>query len=134
MAEEIKTDLIKVKNTIPVIGGPLSSALNNIGITEIKENTNLQSLLLSLFCKEEWPKSIKSTLGTFKATSGVNSFSISANPDRLVEPGTKLYFSATQGAVKGYSTSDSSVTGLEYGYSLENDNTEDGGTTSFSKS
>lgn len=46
---------IKTTEDIPVIGGPLSGLLTASGIKTIKAETDLQSLLLSLFTKEEWP-------------------------------------------------------------------------------
>jgi hypothetical protein len=116
------------------ISSSLSKLLNDAGITEISKGTNLQNLLLSLFCKRNWPKDIKSVSGTLYANSGINSFSVTANPDRLMEPGETVYFSATQGSVKGYGTTNSSVTGLTYGYSTSNNNIKDGDNTSFSKS
>ena len=133
-AGETNTESVEVKNTIQVVDGPLSKLLNDAGITEISKGTNLQNLLLSLFCKRNWPTDIKSVSGTLYSNSGINSFSITASPDRLMEPGETVYFSATQGSVKGYGTTNSSVTGLSYGYSTSNNNIKEGDNTSFSKS
>ena len=132
-SEDTTAELVKVTATIPVVGGPLSSVLNAAGITEIKENTNLQSLLVSLFCKEVWPENLKSTPGTLSAISGINAVTITTDSPSVVEPGVDLTFTVQQGAVKGYTSTPASVTGFEYGYSLDNDNYKDGTAKSFSK-
>lgn len=130
----MESDVIMTTEDIIVAGGPLSNLLTNAGIKTITKGTDLQSLLFSLFCKELWPTGISSTAGSFSAKSGVASFSVTTSSASLVEPGTTLYFSATQGAVNGYSTSNATVSGLTYGYSTSNDNTKDGSNTAFSKS
>lgn len=130
----MESDVITTAEDIIVAGGPLSNLLTSAGIKTITKGTDLQSLLFSLFCKELWPTNISSTAGLFSAKSGVESFSITTTSPSLVEPGTIIYFSATQGSVNGYSTTNPSVSGLTYGYSTSNDNTKEGSTSSFSKS
>lgn len=130
----MESDVVTTTEDITVAGGPLSNLLTSAGIKTINKGTDLQSLLFSLFCKELWPTGISSTAGSFNAKSGVASFSVTTSSASLVEPGTILYFNATQGSVNGYTASNASVSGLTYGYSTSNDNIKDGSNTSFSKS
>jgi len=49
------TDKTFITEQILVKGGPLSSLLNNVGIDTIDANTDIQSLLMMLLCKEIFP-------------------------------------------------------------------------------
>ena len=53
--KEVGTTLTKTTASIPVAGGPLADPLNNAGITEINQGTDMQSLLFQLLCKVLWP-------------------------------------------------------------------------------
>lgn len=126
------SESLKISEDIPVSGGPLSAYLIAAGVETIQKDSNLQDLLVSLFCKEYWPK-ISSTDGSISGIDEINSFTITASPDSLVEPGDIIKFSATQGSVKGYSASNSKVEGLTYGYSMSDNDEKEGDTKSFSK-
>lgn len=130
--KKANADIVNIKE-IPVVGGPLSSLLNDVGITTISEGTDLQDLLMQLFCKEIWPVDIKSIAGTITSKTGNPAINITANAS-IVEPGVNIIFSGSQSAVGGYSASNASVKGLEYGYSTENDNNKDSDLKEVSKS
>jgi hypothetical protein len=133
----VKVDADKAKTTdaIPVAGGPLASLLNGAGITEIAPGTNMQDLLMSLFCKVEYPgdgtiAGTTGTNGTMKVTLAEPSFTLS-NSGTTVEIGTVCTLSkvtipsAAVPEVKAYPK----VTGFKYGYSAADDNTRDSAST-----
>ena len=133
----VKVDADKAKTTdvIPVAGGPLASLLNGAGITEIAQGTNMQDLLMSLFCKVEYPgdgtiAGTKNSAGSMKCTLAAPSFTLS-NSGTTVEVGTVCELSevtipsAAVPAVNAYPK----VTGFKYGYSAADDNTRDSAST-----
>lgn len=131
----VQTDITKVTETIPVAGGPLADLLVEAGITEIEANTDMQALLFSLFCKEMWPVSSSFTDGSAKSTIAAPSFTL-GNSGSTVEVGTKCTLSnvtipsAAVASVGSYPT----VSGFTYGYSADDDNTQDSTATSISAS
>lgn len=94
---EIDTDQVKVSETIPVAGGPLATYLNNAGITEIDANTDMQSLLFTLFCKEQWPTTVSFSEGTVSSTMPAPTVSVTldgANQSgKTLEVGTEVTIS-----------------------------------------
>lgn len=129
----VKVDADKAKTTdvIPVAGGPLASLLNGAGITEIEQGTNMQDLLMSLFCKVQYPgdgtiAGTSNSAGSMKCTLSQPSFTLS-NSGTTVEVGTVCTLSAVTipsaavPAVNAYPK----VSGFEYGYSAADDNTRD---------
>lgn len=133
MSFETTTNSTTVSETIPVAGGPLSDLLIAKGITSINKDSNLQDVLLTLFCKEEFPSISISTSGTFTGKSGLNGTTITCKSgsttlsnSALVEPGTKLKFTVTQGSISGtYGSTSWSISGFKHGYSLDDDDTVD---------
>lgn len=133
MSFETTTNTTTVSETIPVAGGPLSDLLIAKGITSIDKNANLQDVFVTLFCKEEFPSISISTSGTFTGKSGLNGTTITCksgsttlSDSALVEPGTKLKFTVTQGSISGtYSSTSWSISGFKHGYSLDDDDTVD---------
>ena len=63
--------------------------------------------------------------------AGINPTTISVEKV-LAKPGDTVSFEITQGDVKGYESKNYSVSGFDYGYSLENDNIKDGDNKTFS--
>ena len=65
---EDNTD-VKIKEPIPVAGGPLANLLNNAGITQIEADTNFQDLMFTLLCQEKWPSPVATySYGTLTST------------------------------------------------------------------
>lgn len=114
------TELVTTTDTIPVVGGPLASLLNNAGINEISAGQDLQKLLLSLFTKELWG-SAKFTEGTLSASISQPSFTVnnSSNSSQIVEFGSTVTVSSVTAPATSYSSSNRSITGLTYGYSTD---------------
>lgn len=124
---ELTTSETKVSEEIPVAGGPLADLCNKAGITSISADTNLQSLLVSLFAKELWPSPVF-TEGTVSSSIAQPNFSLSASG--LVEVGTSVTASAC--AITAGSTVNATsrkYSGLTYGYSKTDSNTQESAST-----
>lgn len=108
------TDSTVTTNSIPVAGGPLAELLNNAGITEIEEGTDMQSLLMKLFCQEIYP-STSFTPGSM--TVSMSKPSVSFSHSGTQEVGTKITLNPiTSTGSKAVITS-AKVSGFDYGYS-----------------
>ena len=127
----VNSDGVIIANKIPVIGGPLSDLLINSGITEINPDTNLQDLLTSLFCQENWPKSedVKRIEGYITGNSTANNCTMiikngtnTLSSEALVYPGTQLTVNCSQNTLSSPTYTNSKISGLTWGYSWENDN------------
>ena len=123
-------DVVSIKE-IPVAGGPLSNLLINAGITTISEGTDLQDLLMQLFCKEIWPN-VSHTTGTFKMPTSFSSPSISANKS-ICKPGDTITFTVNTSKIPSYTSTPNKVSGMTNGYSIANDDSQYSSETSISK-
>lgn len=136
VVKSVDTDKTKTTDVIPIAGGPLAEIAKDLFPSgEIPEGTNMQDLLMSLFCKVEYPgdgtiETTKHSEGSMKCTLAAPSFTLS-NSGTTVEVGTVCDLSevtipsAAVPAVNAYPK----VTGFKYGYSAEDDNTRDSAST-----
>ena len=129
--EKIPTEKTKTTAAIPVAGGPLAELLNAAGITSISEGTDMQALLFSLFCKELWPSwkddntgDIRFNEGSISCSMAQPSFTLESE-NGTVEVGTLVNVGEGTISAASSSVSNRGYTGLEYGYSNENDNERD---------
>lgn len=83
LTEDTTTNKVVTNNRIPVSGGPLAELLNQNGITEIDENTDLQSLLMLLFTLEIFP--------TLTFTEGTVRSAVTA-PELTIKNGTTALY------------------------------------------
>lgn len=134
---KVDADKTKTSDVIPVAGGPLASTVSSLFPSgEIPAGTNMQDLLMSLFCRVEYPGDAygtpvtSNTNGSMKVTLAQPSFNIS-NAGSTVEVGTVCDLSeivipsAAVPAVNAYPK----VSGFKYGYSAADDNTRDSANT-----
>lgn len=113
---------------IPVNGGPLATMYKNAGLgSTIAAGTDLQALLMNLFCKESYPTisesaaSLVSTVGTPTITLGNTN---------TVEVGTSVDVTIKNGA-SSYTANPHKVTGMTNGYSEADDDSKDSSNTSI---
>jgi hypothetical protein len=97
----------------------------------IPAGTDIYTILQNILCKELYPTGVKSVSAS--ATASMNSLILKLSKTDMVEVGTLVEL--TQGETNGSSVSktNSSVTGMTYGYSSENDNTKDSEDSSIVK-
>ena len=118
---------------IPTAGGPLATQAAKVYPDGIPVGTNIQSLLFSLFCQEEWPKSTQHSGGSVSVSMGDPTMSTTA-PSGTYEIGTVLSLgdvtisSAATASITAYPK----VSGFTYGYADKDDNTKDSSNTSIS--
>lgn len=120
---------------ITVQGGPLASLLNKVGINTITANTDIQSLLMTLFCKElypynssadSWYMSDEAVLGNqpkinYLQPSLTNSIavpSVTSFSTGTVEAGTKFTYSVSCPSTT-VSKTNAKVSNLRWGYSVD---------------
>ena len=106
---------VTTKADIQVAGGPLADSIKEVYPNGIPAGTTLQDILTNLCCKELFP-----TVSTKNGTVTVNKGTITFNnvPSGFVEVGTKSTVKATPTATS-YSVSNSTISGLTYGYELD---------------
>ncbi len=130
---EVDTDITKITESIPVAGGPLATLLNNAGITEISADTDMQTLLFQLFCKELWPTSTTFSDGGITVTTTAPSLTLTTRTvelgSQLTEP-THTYNGTPSISISKYPK----VSGFTYGYSATDDNILDTTSTSVQAS
>lgn len=97
----------------------------------IPAGTDIYTILQNILCKELYPTGVKSVSAS--ATASMKSLILELSKTGTVEVGTLVKL--TKGETNGSSVSktDSSVTGMTYGYSNENDNTKDSESSSIVK-
>lgn len=118
---------------IPTAGGPLATYAATVYPNGIPVGTDMQALLFSLFCKEEWPTSTTSTAGSVSVSMGNPTMSTTA-PSGTYEIGTVLSLGdvTISSAASANVTTYPKVSGFTYGYSAEDDNEKDSSNTSIS--
>ena len=130
--DETKTNETYVSTDIPVAGGPLADLVE--GTTKvITAGTNIQDLLFTLFCKEKYPETPMFNEGSISASIPAPSFTVykasSSNVisnNAEIESGTLIDINALTSQKASYIVYDSTWTGFDFGYSVDNDNTKDG--------
>lgn len=98
----------------------------------IKAGTDIYTILQNFLCKELYPtNTVKSTKAT--ATAKMNNLSLALSHSGTIEVGTLVRLTKGETAGSSVSKTDSSITGMTYGYSYENDGTQDSKDTSITK-
>lgn len=144
--DDINANVTKTTEQILIMGGPLATTEVKTELGRIfgkdandnpyiPANTDLQSLLVNLFCKELYPSisASNSQKGSVIASINAPTITLSSTASTL-EVGTKI--SASTISFNGNSkarVTKSMVTGMTYGYSFTNDSQEDSNETSLSK-
>lgn len=133
--KEVAATKTKTVEAIPVAGGPLESLLKGAGINEIAAGTSIEDVLFSLICKELWASELTFSEGTVASTIAKPTFTLTKdgkNVSGTVEIGTKVVLSdITMGAATPSISKNRTYSGFTYGYSAENDNTQDSTNTSI---
>ena len=145
----VDTDRTYTTEEITVMGGPLAKLLTDVGINKINAGTDIQTLLMTLLCKEIYPYNTsgdtwymadEAALGNQKKigyqqpsfTSSIGAPSISNFTTGNIEAGTKFSFTVTVPAVSTKNTA-STVSNLTWGYSAADDDSADSTNTSITK-
>lgn len=113
---------------IPIAGGPLASLVSGTMGSELPAGTDIQSFLMSLLCKVEWPKNITESNATLTAKVAKPTITMSTS---TVEVGTSVGFTVKNGK-SDYTAVPAKASGFTYGYSAANDNSKDSAATSVS--
>lgn len=133
--KEVAATKTKTVDAIPVAGGPLESLLKGAGINEIAAGTSIEDVLFSLICKELWASELTFSEGTVASSIAKPSFTLTkdgSNVSGTVEIGTKVVLSdITMSAATPSISKNRTYSGFTYGYSAENDNTQDSTDTSI---
>ena len=149
VVRSVDTDRTYTTDEITVMGGPLAKLLTDVGINKINAGTDIQTLLMTLLCKEiypynattdNWYMADEATLGNQKKigyqqpnfTSSVGAPSVSNFTTGNIEAGTKFSFTVTVPAVSTKNTA-STVSNLTWGYSSTDDDSADSTNTSITK-
>lgn len=130
--DESMTNETYVSTDIPVAGGPLAPLVE--GTTQvISAGTNIQDLLFTLFCQEKYPENPQFNKGSISAQIAAPSFQVYKtdtitvlNNNVEIETGTKIDINSVVCSKSVYTVTDSTWSGFDYGYSIDNDNTKDG--------
>ena len=147
----IDTDRTYTTEEITVMGGPLAKLLTNVGINKIDAGTDIQSLLMTLLCKEIYPYNNKdedswymadeASLGNQKKvgyqqpnfTNSIGAPTIAKSDNSTtVEAGTRITYTVTVPSVSTKNTA-STVSNLTWGYSSTDDDKADSTSTSITK-
>ena len=113
---------------IPVNGGPLATMYKNAGLgSTIAAGTDLQALLMNLFCKETYP-SISESAASLVSTVGTPTITLGNND--TVEVGTSVSVTI-KNAGSSYTATPHKVTGMSNGYSAADDDSRDSSNTSI---
>lgn len=129
--KEVAATKTKTVETIPVAGGPLESLLKGAGITEIAAGSSIEDVLFSLICKEKWATTLTFSEGTVASSIAQPTFTLT-NSGKTVEVGTKCTLSEiTMGDATPSISKNRTYSGFTYGYSAENDNSQDSANTSI---
>lgn len=113
---------------IPIAGGPLASLVSGTMGSELPAGTDIQSFLMSLLCKVEWPTGITVSQATLVAKVAAPTVTMATT---TVEVGTSVGFTVKNGA-SSYTATPAKASGFTYGYSAANDNSKDSASTSVS--
>ena len=146
----VDTDRTYTTEEITVMGGPLAKLLTDVGINKIDAGTDIQSLLMTLLCKEiypynstedDWYMADEASLGNQKKvgyqqpnfTNSIGAPTIAkSNSDTSVEAGTRITYTVTVPSVSTKNTA-STVSNLTWGYSSADDDKADSTSTTITK-
>ena len=143
------TDATVTTEEITVMGGPLASLLTSVGIKTIPAGTDVQTLLMQLFCKEIYPYNAttdswymkdEATLGTQKKvgyqqpafSNSVAAPTVTDFPSGEVEVGTLVQYNVSVAQTSSSATA-SKVSNLTWGYSAADDDSADSTSTTITK-
>ena len=128
----IDANATKLKNKIVVAGidGQLGAGNYKNG-DEIDAGTDIQTILQNILSKELYATPT-STTGTMTAT--IDKPTVILDNSGTVEVGTLITMTSATVANSTVATTEQSVNGMTYGYSVDNDNTVDSTATTISKS
>ena len=128
----IDANATKLKNKIVVAGidGQLGAGNYKNG-DEIDAGTDIQTILQNILSKELYATPT-STTGTMTAT--IDKPTVILDNSGTVEVGTLITMTSATVANSKVATTEQSVNGMTYGYSVDNDNTVDSTATTISKS
>ena len=115
--KSITTKVTKIQSDIPVAGGPLASAEVAAAFPGgvIKSDSDVQALLMSLFCKEIYPKA---SVANASISSAFAKPSVTIpNNNGTVEVGTQIQIPAFTGYNPQNTPTPRRYTGFDYGYS-----------------
>lgn len=121
--DNMEANVTTITKDIQVVGGPLANEkLQNIlkdtdtaGNKIIKSGTSIEDLLITLFCKEEYPTNYKSTSGNVNSYINAPIVTLS-NENQNVEVGTEITATMSFSGNSIAKITASTVTGLTYGY------------------
>ena len=145
----VDTDRTYTTEEITVMGGPLAKLLTDVGINKINAGTDIQTLLMTLLCKEiypynttndSWYMADEAALGNQKKvsystpnfTNSVAAPTINSFTTGTVEAGTEFTYSVTCSATTTTNTA-STISNLTWGYSATDDDKADSTATSITK-
>lgn len=120
---EMKTNVTKTTNAIPVAGGPLANLVSGIYDSEIPSGTDMQTLLMNLFCKEIYPNASVSN-GNLTSSFKKPNLTIT-HAGGQVEVGTKINIPQFVGYEATSSATPRKYTGFDYGWSIADDDSKD---------
>ena len=128
----IDANATKLKNKIVVAGidGQLGAGNYKNG-DEIDAGTDIQTILQNILSKELYATPT-STTGTI--TASIDKPTVILDNSGTVEVGTLITMTSATVANSKVATTEQSVNGMTYGYSVDNDNTVDSTATTISKS
>lgn len=136
------TDVTVITKDIVIAGGPLdtpqarqalSGGTDEAGNFVIKEGTDIQQLLINLFTKETYPNKLPTTAYTkASASAAMSALTLTLDVSGEQEVGTlvTLKVGKTNGSYVS-SKNDSSIKGLTYGWSAEDDDKKDSSATAI---
>lgn len=120
---DMKTNVTKTNDKILVMGGPLAELTQSVfpkdedNNTYIAPNTNLQDLLLKLFCEEIYPLITSDNSKSGSTKSYVNDVTMSLSKTGEQEVGTYVTVNASITKLSSVKTTASTVNDMTYGYS-----------------
>lgn len=122
--QEVDANITKTTSTIPVAGGPLADLVKDTYPDGIPADTDLQSLLVSLFAKELYPNA---TVTPGKLSSAFAQPNVAVpSAGQTVEVGTAITIPQFVGYVAGNTPTPRKYSGFTYGWSAADDDTKDG--------
>ena len=131
IVDENMTHSTYISQDIPVVGGPLAELFDDT-TQIIKAGSNIQELLMNLFCKEKYPENPSFNEGSITAEIGEPLFNVYAHGTTTtisnnieVEVGTTIDITKFISPKTQYIVSDSIWSGFDFGYSVLNNNQKD---------
>lgn len=121
---KVGTSITKTTSMIPVAGGPLADLMKDTYPDGIPADTDLQSLLVSLFAKELYPDA-EVTPGKLSSAFAQPNVAV-PSAGQTVEVGTAITIPQFVGYVAGNTPTPRKYSGFTYGWSAADDDTKDG--------